>query len=592
MYVEPGTATSYDVDRETTWEYGCKETGNGGKYTGIDGTDGRVQAYVLKLNGFLPGTYHFTALRVRVALAGPAACDGMWFCIYKGTAAELTLVDSYDISSSLPGDNGYYSLDCAVDMDIEINDTDTYYATLVLSKIDGAPAGYPGVRRVNDAQTTDVCLTIPGALGTSSPEATINTGDALAGSGKLNPWMGGVDFTTTNKTIQRLTGTDVATGNNWLVAHCITATAPWHIKLTATDVTSGNSFDFQFADIDVTNGNLNVVCAGQRAAGLTEDILWGGTTVNETAQNGEEIDFLLTYDPGDGKSNLFWVNTETGQGEGAGDWETHSHTAVATSAHRGAWYTFNKPEVLKLAGTFTADMIEVGIEPMIYFGDSQMGRLIWSDVMHDAWTHDHITWKGDISGNRLTKTVAGSHTAMYLRIEHSTPGKGDIVDMRGVWLVIGVVGINDISAYSTSETVRPKLVAEMTHRLSGMVFAMLNGQHNGVMLMGSIPWLAYAPYGAFPNAARYDCVIEWARAEAGIAYSARIPYLPLYTMALNNAAWYDPSDDLHISRNNPSDYRVLGIYGNVQMCQRLALVAENQDLATTWPGESRTHYYI
>jgi len=123
------------------------------------------------------------------------------------------------------------------------------------------------------------------------------------------------------------------------------------------------------------------------------------------------------------------------------------------------------PLAIQLSHNGNIGKLEIGERLAVIFGDSQ-GSTAVKLGYQIPYQFNAIAWDASISGNRLTQTVVGSHTAGYLRYKHTTPGKGDLCDMRDVMFVSAGIGLNDISALvSTNESQRDYAVSQIGQKM-------------------------------------------------------------------------------------------------------------------------------
>jgi hypothetical protein len=134
-----------------------------------------------------------------------------------------------------------------------------------------------------------------------------------------------------------------------------------------------------------------------------------------------------------------------------------------------------------------------------------------------SFTYPRIYWLAYKSGNSLT--AAGTASAGYLRYKSTTPGQGDLCEMRTPLFCFAGMGINDISvAVTTDETARNKIIALMATRLAEILDDL---QDRGLpsLLIGLPP---YSDANASEQEAQ--CVLQWNATLEGLAIGVRAAY--------------------------------------------------------------------
>jgi hypothetical protein len=114
--------------------------------------------------------------------------------------------------------------------------------------------------------------------------------------------------------------------------------------------------------------------------------------------------------------------------------------------------------------------VEVGWQPLVLFGDSQVSQVSERLGTHlpGAFTHDRMYLDAWIAGNLVT-TSGAAHTAGYLRYKSTTGGNGDLCEMSTPLFVFCGFGVNDMTAIGTTEANRNGRVAEIGQRYCEML---------------------------------------------------------------------------------------------------------------------------
>ncbi len=195
---------------------------------------------------------------------------------------------------------------------------------------------------------------------------------------------------------------------------------------------------FATFDVNLTEGQANV-------RGKPFDILIGQWVVSVP---NKPIDAI-------------WCN----RGYGAGPQSTHDFVTIShAAAHFGAygnnyleawggWSSPVQPQWIEVTGSTancTIASIEVGWDPQVIIGDSQIGTSGNPNILTRlgsaiaAALPDRITWCGGIGGNWITRTNAAESLSLLTRYQHPSTIGIALSQFRGATYHIAE-GINDIN---------------------------------------------------------------------------------------------------------------------------------------------------
>jgi hypothetical protein len=510
----PRITDAYDVSELSSWHYGNTIV-NGTAYNGMSGTDVRMKGFFTRLN-LTAGTYYIDTFLARIAFM-LNSCDLIELKICRKDGTDFTVVYSFDLTSQKPASDSTVSATFDLDdEEIVLESGVEYYFGTTMRGPSGRTSGRPGIR-ASTGRSTDATYTLETAGGVSSWPTTFTPSVEASGYQYHQQLL--------LKTKNRIVYSDdsLAVGDAPMIP--FRATGLTYVKLSSVVVADGENLDFNFRLSDST------VCDKLTVDFVNDDIEIASTTQSLTGQDGDTFDLLCQFDNANDKSNVFYMNVTDGQGgEGASDITTISH-AAKNSATRAANYTISRIDYsyVSIEGSGAVGKIEVGYEPVIIFGDSMAtisGRIgAW---LPSSFTYDRISWRAQISGNRLSVTSAGLHTAGYLRYESAAPGTADLCDLRDVVFCFGMYGLNDISRIGTTEANVATVTADYFQRVEEIVDDLVaNG--NQPLLIG------LAPYHADPNASTLEAaaIIDWNRRYANLAIEKRVAWMNV---------WYDLVD--------------------------------------------------
>lgn len=500
----------YDPTEYSAWFVG-NTISNGNAYSGMSGSaDVRMAGFFTRL-ALNPGTYYITHYYGRVAFM-LTACDLLEVVVCKLVGSDFEVVASADITSQKPATNTSTSMTATVDnLEFTIESGSTYFFGLFMRGTVARSSGEPGVRH-STGRSADASYTFISGAGVSSTPTTFTP--TLRTSGEQVHQR--LRVLTKNRIVYTITSP--AVGSSPLIP--IRDDGLTVFKFDGVVVNDTQNLDIRFRTSDLTNVETLTLDF------VNDDIEINATTQSLTGQDGDMFDLLCVLDRAGQTSNVLYLNRTDGQGgEGSLDIATISHAAKGT-ATRGATYSKGGTwdhSYITFEGTGTIAKMEVGYEPVVIFGDSMAtfsGRI--GQYLPTAFTEDRMFWRAQISGNRLTTTGVGSHTAGYLRYKSATPGIGDLCEFRDAVFCFGMYGLNDISRIGTTEANVATVTTDYFTRVEEIVDDLVaNG--NQPLLIG------LAPYHHVPNASTLEAqaIIDWNQRYRVFA-------------VVNRVCWYNP----------------------------------------------------
>jgi hypothetical protein len=475
----PRVSDAYSSVATSSWEYGAGLTGEDG-FLGVTGS-----AYVVwesrtqKLN-LQPGEYFLNSLQARVAFTEAADNDQQMFVVYEKSGSNLIEVTRLDVTSQKSAiaatHNHTYQLG---GLRLVIEAAKEYHFALAMRGAATRAFGRPGIRfktsgwAAQDERAGWIGTTGVGTLPTTITPTFVTDGSQVCYI---------LSFSTRNRIL-------------------FSGSATSKMIPRRTDGVTTIKIDTFVGDATTTNINLMDTAATRLATVINHtgnDLSFAGTAQTLTGQQGNTFDFLIQVNGT--AANLLYQNRTNGQGgQGVADPTTISHRARNTSA-RGGSYTmgFASWRYLTTSGGGTISLIELGWEPIVIFGDSMSsysGRL--GQYLPPAFTYPRIDWRASISGNALTTTSPGNHTAGHLRYKSATAGTGDLCEIRDSVFCFGMYGLNDISRIGTNSGLIPTVTTDYFTRLEEIIDDLLaNG--NQPLIVG------LAPYHHVPNASSQE----------------------------------------------------------------------------------------
>ncbi len=535
------TYPAYDTSADaSTWYYGLTGPtlagGGVGNYT-PNNTTPMWSCWTMPLT-LQPGTYYLTQVGVLAAFTLEAEIGNVYFCLLEDDAGALTPVTFDDGSTyvdmtadvvHLNGVGADIGPTTVASVPFTLVAGKTYHLAWALQRGATPVAQHPGICLMKNGQGPQGLTTYATHSLASFPIA--HTGTAQT-TGELP--RGFIKFTTPQRT---LISTSYDSAKDIIVPYC--SSHHYCIKFTDAVAADGQA-------LTVVMDYDNSANDGERTTyvldmGATNQQTFGGASVAlDASEAGDTFHNLFEFRTDD-KADLFYMNMTTGQGPvGAGDFTTISHACkndAADDDSRGQEYAVDAPQYLKMTGTAAVTTIEVGWQPMILFGDSQLSRSSHrlGEHLPTAGTYDHIWWQASIAGNKFTSDSLAS-TAGYLRYKSVTPGVGDLCEIQGGIFVIASYGINDLVQIGTTEAYRNRYVMQAGEKFSGILYDL---QLRGLLcLIVGLPPYSKAPDASAQEAAavqQFNAMLE------GMAVASRAAYVnPWSAMCASGTA----SDDI------------------------------------------------
>lgn len=497
------TSPAYSAAEQATWQYG-----HATYHTSLDGNAlgsgvGGMAAWTYPLN-LQPGIYDFTEILLRVASCGDVLCDAIYFAIYERDGTTFTAVTLsnglkyVDITANKPAaDANCYVTADLTGVSVTLESGKTYHMAWLAHKLPAASANTPVIVK-NAAAVGPQGGWYEWALAdTTIADAATFTGTENAGSLPF--------FRLTFKTsVRKLLVSSYAAASKLIIPRC--TDKDWCIKFTNSLVEDGQAFTCVLETVGTAEKGLTTLI---QDLGATDQMTFGGANVAlnaGTSEGGDNFDLLIQVRPVTGKMDLFYQNMEHPQGPNAGvnlfDFATFSHAVRATTT-RGADYTIASPHQLDMSGTATVEAIEVGWEPVVSLGDSQIyGQGIPAALgaaIPGAFTYPRIGWTAGAPGGRIAASVGGVHTAAYLRYKNGTAGNGDICEMTSIVLCI-MCGVNDLLDYSEGE--EPTCIRAVANYLATIMAA--NAEAGNACILMALPPKSSVGYAEWRAAAIRD----------------------------------------------------------------------------------------
>jgi hypothetical protein len=503
----------YNAAALSSWEYGAGVT-NDDAYLGLIGSAAVGWLVATQRLNLSPGEYFLNTLTARVAFTTANDNDAQLFIVYEKVGSTLVEVSRIDITSQKNSadatTNVTYQLGGFL---LTIQAGKEYHFALAMRGPATRASGRPGLRFKASGWANDERATFQGPVGVATLATTI-TPTFLTDTGQVCMLLG---FSTRNRIL-------------------FSGSAASRMLPRRTDGVTSIKVGTFIGNATPTNINL-VDTAGVRWATLIDhasnDLSFAGTTQPLTGQQGNTFDFLIQLNNLSG--NLFYQNRTVGQGgQGAADITTISHRARNTGTRAGNYTSlFASWRFMSITGGGTVGLVEVGWEPIVIFGDSMStfsGRL--GQYLPPAFTFPRISWRASISGNALTQTSPGNHTAGHLRYQSTVPGTGDLVDLRDVLFCVAMFGLNDISRIG----VNPALVPTVTDDY----FARLEAVIDSLKTNGNRPFvIGLAPYHQIVNASVQEAqaIKSWIGQAADLAEEKRVSWITPWWDLVDQSTW-------------------------------------------------------
>lgn len=568
----PSVTDKYEPNQLSTWEYGMGLIGDDA-YVGVfDSAAIRWGVMAERLN-LAPGEYLFSTLAARLAFTQDADHDQLAFCVYEKSGSNLIEVLRVDLTSQKTNTSGSHNATFNLgDASATLVSGKDYFFGLALRGPATRAFNRPGWRR-----------------------------RSVATDWPTDEWAS--HFFTSG--VATMPTTFAPTFATTAIKHCYLLTVKTKTRIVYTGNPNGNMIPRRTdgvstikVDTFVGDATARVISLVDTTAGAvanrlvldinhtSENITFSGTAQSIPGQTGDTFDFLIQTNGT--AANLLYLNRTDGLaagGENAVDIRTISHHAKQNAA-RGGSYTMGAStyRFITNTGGGTISAIQIGWEPVVVYGDSMAaytGRL--GQYLPTAFTHDRMHWRAQISGNALTTTSPGNHTAGHLRYKHTTIGSGDICEIRDAVLCFAMFGLNDISRIGTNPAQIPIVTDDYFLRIGQIVDDLLaNGNHP--LLVG------LAPYHHNPNASTQEAttIRNWINQYADLATAKRIAWLTPWWDLVEQAT---ANDSIPLIRAAYTDDG--GTHINAAAAQVVvALIAESYEsgiVGGPWPRSARRY---
>ncbi len=571
----PPVTDRYEPNQLSTWEYGMGLIGDDA-YVGVFDSGAIRWGLMAERLNLAPGEYLFSTIVAKLAFTEAADNDAVAFCVYEKSGSNLIEVLRVDLTSQKTNTSGSHNAT------FNLGDAS---ATLVTGKeyFFGIAQRGPATRSFNR----------PGwrRRSTATDWAT-------------DEWA--AHFFTSG--VSELATTFAPTFTTSSIKHCYALTVKTKTRIVYTGTPNGNMIPRRTdgvstikVDTFVGDATARVITLVDTTAGAvanrlvldvnhtTENITFAGTAQSIPGQTGDTFDFCIQTNGT--AANLLYLNRTDGAaagGENAVDIRTISHHAKQNNA-RGGSYTMGAStyRFITNTGGGTISSIQIGWEPVVIFGDSMAsysGRL--GQYLPAAFTYDRMHWRAQISGNALTTTSPGNHTAGYLRYKHTTIGSGDICEIRDAVLCFAMFGLNDISRIGTTAAQIPIVTADYFNRVEEVVDDLL-ANSNHPLLVG------LAPYHHVPNASTEEAttIKNWIDQFADLADEKRVAWLTPWWDLVDQAT---ANDSIPLIRAGYTDDG--GTHINATAAQVVvALIAESYEsgiVGGPWTGSFRRYRQV
>jgi len=495
---------AYDAAAISTWEYGSSVVGDD-TYGGI-GSSASVRWGVRtqKLN-LAAGDYVFTQLLARIAFTGNADNDQCAFVLYEKDGTDLVEVVRYDLTSQKTNNASTHTATYDLsNLSVTIESGKEYQFGLAQRGAVTRSSNRPGWRRRNSGWSNEESTSWDGTAGVTTLPATISPtfGTSTAQFGYQ------LTFTTKNRIV--FSGSIVSA----MIPRRTDGVSSIKIDSFVGDATASV---ITLRDSDVSSGAVDRLVLN--VDHTAETISFAGTSQALVGQQGDTFDFMTQVNGT--AANLLYLNRTDGQGgEGVADIATISHRAKDTGS-RGGSYTLGAStfRFATFSGGGTIGNVEIGIEPIVIFGDSMAsysGRL--GQYLPSAFTYPKINWRAQISGNRLTVNSTGNHTAGYLRYKNTTVGLGDLCEIRDCVFCVAMYGLNDISRIGTGSA--DAVTADYFDKLESIIDDLLSNE-NQPLIAG------LAPYSHPSNTSTQEAqaIVAWIELFADLAVEKRVAWM-------------------------------------------------------------------
>jgi hypothetical protein len=527
---------AYSASTLSNWYYGSAGSASTG--TVVSSALGTDVGWVHYLNKFpmQPGRYYMTTFQGTVGYADAVNTDTIYFVVYtKGgtTYSPVTLSNGLtyiDITANQPANINFTNMSAALgDVYFDLEAGKTYYYGLQMKGITGHENNGPQTKTLLADNGPQGQSTTHSIKQTARPTVLTSVTDGTGSANKFSLYF--------KTAVRKLLISTYAAADKVFIPYRYNA--DWVVKFGSAVVADGENFtckiEYVNGSSEATEGTLVL------DMGATDRVTFGGQNVAlaaAAAEAGDTFDLLLNVRYSGTKWDLFYQNRTSGQGPAGADTDlaTISH-CVAYSGTRGSasWYDFtNQPVYLNMTGTATVATIEVGYEPLVLFGDSQVSLADhrYAEHLPGAFTYPRIYWLAALGGGSLITSLAGHSTAGYLRYKSTTPGQGDLCEMTGVVFVFCGYGVNDFTAYADTDVERNGRVMEWIQRAAEIICDLQVNANQCFII-------ALPPYSAVTaNVHMAQCIKnQFNVALEGLAIGSRSPFLnPWWDMVVQSAA--------------------------------------------------------
>ena len=562
---------AYDDAALATWFTGSNALG--ASYAGITGTGNiRWGVALQRLPATEPGVYIFTKVAGQIAYGADLLdnVDDVRLVICSLAGGDMTVVaTSNNVVAQGTAAIGNTAVTFEIDpLSVTLAADTTYYFGLAMRGTAARQTSFPGWRFRTET-ATDAAFFYIGVDGVSTlPTPFTPTTAHSAGV----QYMIGCEFQTRNRIVYSVS----SPSGILLIPRRIDGY--YHTYLSGHVVTGSNSHTIAGKTLALDATRYSLV-RDSNAGTLT----FGGNSQAITAQEGDTIEQMIQIDGTTGKYDLLYQNLSDGQGESTADYITISHAAKHANDRTNEYSLTTAFDVLDISGTGAIASLTIGWEPIVIWGDSQSLATRYSSYLPTAFQDRRMSWRAFISGNRLSSTLAGVHTAGYLRYKNTTIGEGDLAQFRGTLFISAGFGLNDISVIGTGDatTVTTNYFARKTEVIDDIL---ANG--NQILIIG------LAPYSSSANASTQEAqaIIDWINRTASLATAKQVGWV---------TPWWDLVDQSTAANLIPAFNATYtddgGTHINAAGAELIAGLAadgwETGIVGGTWAANTNRYYY-
>lgn len=545
----------YDGTTTHDWTWGNGDTGSGSNRFLTAGTPAGGWLWCVQLMRLQAGTYTITEAAVQIEqwAAGNEEDDARVYLVaYNYSAPNYTnIITPIEVTSDIPN--------AAVNTEQQLSSTfagvSAANRTFTVSAGDDIRIGWAMYRGPDVAATTSPRILSHVTAGenggmfqltrnlTSSADTAIEPLDTTDSPTGRRGIIRKLVLKTSARLITKETGAPFSGTTITREIPAGDSSTPFWVIMGACKVTDGFTLSFDFEDVQNEVATSRIVAtmdfsaAGQMTLGANSEALNAVTT-----EAGDSFNLYFYFDPATKSIDWFWSNRDTGQGgEGSTDLAIISHVSKRLAAHGGTLPTIaempTQVTISASGGTASVGGLSVSREPVVVLGDSQSrddsGRI--GVALPIAFTNDRAVIAAWVAGNQISATT--STTSGEKRYCHTTPGLGDICDMRGVIIAIPTFMVNDILNSRTPAQINTATANIITDALS-------NGVE--VILLGGVPLADGHPSAGTGN----PLIISTNTLLEATATTKQIAWFNPHNAVLARQADYiDSGDDLHLTAN-------------------------------------------